>query len=135
MSKHFENELRIDFDLWEEEAPKWAVGFACANKEYDGFFISDKDEFGAVRTFGLEEDGLDKEFKISYSLISDREIIRKPFPDVGFHGVFSFGSKVEWLECVVLEKHKIAYKEDGDWYVESTHMFDNIEFKYMRDGK
>ena len=56
----------------------------------------------------------------------------KGWPPIAWHGQVTWGSKVDWYECVIMPDGNVAYKEDGRWLMTALSLKDNLDFRVMQ---
>lgn len=61
---------------------------------------------------------------------------RGEWPPAGWHGEMTWGAKVEWYECVILPKNRIARDtRNHDWGVFEIDSYADVQFRPMKSDR
>ena len=118
-----------------EIAPKYATQWdtkfnVFCNKRgfwdsYGDFTIyNNQEEWGTSRTYHDQQDGMVDDHPTGWD--------GKGWPPIVWHGQVTWGSKVDWYECVIMPDGSVAYKEDGRWLMTALSLKDNLDFRVMQ---
>ena len=116
-----------DWKKAHKAATQWDTKFSVfCNKR--GFW----DSYGDFTIYHNEE-----EWNTSRYAARPTEWYGEGWPPIGWHGQFTWGSKVDWFECIIMPDKSICIKDQKSerWRTSHVRFTDNPEFKALYTSK